>query len=181
MANVSPLQAFALPTVMLDRLVAPVPPLPTASVPVTPGVIFAVPLKLAVAVEARFVRIVLAVTSFVAAAAVPPDANAPTSPADNVIFADSAFPLTVRPVGTAPTSPAAKVISADKGFPLTFRLDGTPPSPASVTFSPTFTVPYATYISSLSFFHPVLHCNRLRRNTFRSEADCSRYRLACWA
>jgi len=67
-----------------ERDVTPVPPLVTGSVPVTPGVIFAVPLKLAVDVDPRFVRIVLAVASFVAAVAVPPEARAPTSAAVGV-------------------------------------------------------------------------------------------------
>ncbi len=42
-------------------LVAPVLPFAIGNVPVTPGVIFAVPSKLALLVLAKFVRIVLAV------------------------------------------------------------------------------------------------------------------------
>ena len=47
-------------------LVAPVPPLPNPKVPVTPGVIFALPSKDAVEVLPRLVRIVRAVDSFAA-------------------------------------------------------------------------------------------------------------------
>ena len=49
-------------------VVLPVPPLAIPRIPLTPGVIFAVPLKLAVEVEARFTLTVLAVFNLVAEA-----------------------------------------------------------------------------------------------------------------
>ena len=59
---------FFLASLSID---APVPPLVIANVPVTPGVILAEPLKDAVDVLLKFVRIVLAVASFVAVAELP--------------------------------------------------------------------------------------------------------------
>ena len=62
-------EAYTMPhCVQLDL---PVPPLPTPRVPVTPGVILAVPSNDAVEVDARFVRIVFALVSLFAAEAVP--------------------------------------------------------------------------------------------------------------
>lgn len=61
----------ALPTVMLDRADAPVPPLATGRIPFTPGVMFAVPLNDGADVEPRSVWIVRPVASLVALAALP--------------------------------------------------------------------------------------------------------------
>ena len=51
--------------------VAPVPPLATGSVPVTPGVMFPPPVNVAAEVEPRFVLMVLPVASWAALVAVP--------------------------------------------------------------------------------------------------------------
>ena len=52
-------------------VVAPVPPLAIGKVPVTPGVILALPSNEAVEVDANLVRIVLAVANLVALAELP--------------------------------------------------------------------------------------------------------------
>ena len=82
-------------------MVCPVPPLPAGSVPVTPGVTFAVPSKLAVDVLARFVLIVRAVASFVAAAAVPSEDNAPTSDAV-CVWPEGEAPMEDGVIGSLP-------------------------------------------------------------------------------
>ena len=58
-------------------VVAPVPPLPIPKVPVTPGVIFALPSKEAVDVLPKLVRIVLAVDNLTALLAAPPAEDEP--------------------------------------------------------------------------------------------------------
>lgn len=67
----SPVALVALPTVMLDRADAPVPPLATGRIPFTPGVMFAVPSNDGADVEPRSVWIVRPVASSVALAALP--------------------------------------------------------------------------------------------------------------
>ena len=56
---------------------APVPPFVIGKVPVTPGVIFAVPSKLALPVFAKFVLMVLAVCNLTAEVAAPPTLEEP--------------------------------------------------------------------------------------------------------
>ena len=102
-------------------VVAPVPPFATGNVPVTPGVIFAVPSKLVLLVLAKFVRIVLAVCNFVAVAAfpvvfpVPPLAigNVPlvTSPAE-CLCSVSAFLFSISSIAATVASAISLILFA---------------------------------------------------------------------